>query len=160
MYAGQHFLGVSARVDPGKAVGDDAVRIDDIGDPAGKTSPPGTIRLAQDMVSVTQQREGKASPGSESVVVFDRVKTGPENLHVALREGIVEGTEPAPFGSSSCGIGFGIKPQDHLLAAEICQAHGGTIVRGNGKIRRLGPDCQHLRPPQEHAKPMSEQCEQ
>ena len=110
LHAGQHFLGVGARVDPGKAMGDDAVRIDDVGDPAGKTSPPGAIRLAQDMVRIVQQREGKASVGGEGFVVFDRVKTGPENLHVALRESVMEVTEPAPFGRSSPRIGFGINP--------------------------------------------------
>jgi hypothetical protein len=138
----------------------DAMLIDDVRDAAGKPHAPGAIRPAHDMIGVAQQWEGKTDSGGEGVILFDRVKTGPENLHVALREGIIEVTEPAPFGRSSPGIGFGIKPQDHLLAKEICQAHGGTIMRGDGKIRCRGPDCQHLRPPQEHAKPMSEQREQ
>lgn len=135
---------------------DDAVRINDVGNAAGETSLPGTIRLAHDMIGVAQQWKGQAGSGGEGVILFDRVKTGPENLHVALREGIIEVTEPVPLGRSSPGIGFGIKPQNDLLAAEICQAHGGTIMRGDGKIRCRGPDCQHLWPPQEHAKPMSE----
>ena len=141
-------------------MGDDALRIDDVGDAAGKTSPPGAIRLAHDMIGVAQQWEGETGSGSEGFILFERVKTGPENLHITLREGIIEVAEPATFGRSPAGIGFGIKPQDDLLAAEICQAHGGTIMRGDGKIRCRGPDCQHLRPPQEHAKPMSEQREQ
>ena len=141
LHAGQHFLSVGARVDPGKDMGNDAVFIDNVGDPAGKTSIPGAIRLAQDMVRVAQQREGKASVGGEGAVVFDRVKTSPENLHMALRESIMEVTEPAPFGSSAPGVGFGIKPQHDFLAAQICQAHGRTIVRGDGKIRCRCPDC-------------------
>ena len=120
---------------------DDAVRIDDVSDPAGKTSPPGAIRLAHDMVGVAQQWKGQAGSGSEGMIVFDRVKTGPENLYVALREGIIEVTEPVPFGRSSPGIGFGIKPQDDLLAAEICQAHSRTIMRGDRKIRRRCLNC-------------------
>ena len=103
-------------------MGDDAVCIDDVGDATGKSSPSGAIRLTHDMIGVAQQWEGKASSGGEGVIRFDRVKTGPENLHVTLREGIIEVTEPAPFGGSSRRIGFGIKPQDHLLAAEIRQA--------------------------------------
>src|SRR5262245_17415777 len=138
----------------------DAVLINDIGDPAGKTSLPSAIRLAQDMVCITQQREGQASVGGEGFIVCNRVKTGPENLYVALRQSVIEITEPAPFGGSASGVGFGIKPQHNFLAAQICQVHAGTIVRGDGKIRCLGPDCQHLRPPQEHAKPMSEQRKQ
>ena len=141
-------------------MGDDAVRIDNVGDAAGKASPPGTIRLAQHMIRVAQQREGQASAGGKSMVIRDRVKTGPENLRVALREGIVEVTEPAPFGGSATGIGFGIKPQDDLLAEEICQTHGRTIVRGDGEIRRLCANCQHLWPPQKHAERMFEQREQ
>ena len=139
---------------------DHAMLIDNVGNAAGKPSASGAIRLTHDMIGVAQQWEGKAGSGGEGVIRFDRVKTGPENLHVTLREGIIEVTEPAPFGGSSPRIGFGIKPQDHLLATEIRQAHGGTIMCGDSKIRRLCPDCQHLRPPQEHAKPMFEQCEQ
>src|SRR5262249_25019622 len=112
------------------------------------------IRPAQDMVSVAQQWKGQTSPGSEGVIVCDCIKTGPEYLHVALREGIIEVTEPVPFSASVPRISFGIKPQDHCLAAEVCQADGGTVVRGDGEIRRRRPDCQHLRPPQQQAKHM------
>jgi hypothetical protein len=40
-------------------------------------------------------------------------------LHMALREGVIEGEEPAPFGRSPPGAGFRIKPQDDLLPTEI-----------------------------------------
>lgn len=128
-------------------MGDAAVFIDDVGDAAGKASASGAIRLTHDMIGVAQQWEGKAGSGGEGVIRLDRVKTGPENLHVTLREGIIEVTEPAPFGGSSTRIGFGIKPQDHLLATEIRQAYRGTIMCSDSKIRRRCPDCQHLRPP-------------
>ncbi len=38
---------------------------------------------------------------------------------VALREGVIEDEEPAPFGGSPAGTSFGIKPQDDLFATEI-----------------------------------------
>ena len=108
------------RVDPRQDVGDDAVLIKDIGDAARKTDAPGPIRFAQDMVRIAEERETEAGAVSKGFIVFDRIKTCPENLHVALREGVIEGEEPAPFGGSPPGVGFGIKPQDHLFAVEIC----------------------------------------
>jgi hypothetical protein len=152
LYAGEHFLGMRTRVHPSKDVGDAAVLINDVGDAAGKTGAPSTIRCAQDMRCVAEEREAEAKTGSEDFIVFNRVKAGPENLHVALREGVIEGVEPAPFGAASPGVGFGIKPQDHLFAAEICQAHGGAIMRRHGKIRRLGLDCKQLWPSQDQTK--------
>ena len=158
MHAGEHFPGMRTRVDPSKDVGDDAVLIHDIGDAARKTSPPSTIGWAQDMARIAQEREAEAGVVGKGFIVFDRIKAGPENLYVALREGVIEGEEPAPFGGSPPGVGFGIKPQDHLFPTEICQADAGAIMRRRGKIRRRGPDCKHLRPPQDQAKPMFEQC--
>jgi len=108
-----------ARVDPGKDVGDDALLINDIGDAARQTSVPSPIGFAQGMVRIAQEREGEAGIVRKGSIVFDRVETYPENLHVALREGVIEGEEPAPFGGSSAGAGFGIKPQDDLFATEI-----------------------------------------
>ena len=128
---------MGARIDSGKGMADDAVRINDVGNAAGKTSLPGTIRLAHDMIGVAQQWKGQAGSGGEGVILFDRVKTGPENLYIALRESIIEVTEPVPLGRSSPGIGFGIKPQNDLLAAEICQAHGVALVFESDRIRVL-----------------------
>ena len=107
------------RVDPSKAVGDAAVLIHDIGNTARKTSTPSPIRFAQDMVRVAEEWEAEAGAIGEGFIVFDRIKTGPKNLHIALREGVIEGEEPAPFGGSPSGAGFGIKPQDDLFSAEI-----------------------------------------
>ena len=117
-------------------MGDDAVLINDVGDAARKTGAPSPIRFAQDMVRVAQEREAEAGAGSEDFIVFDRIKTGPENLDMALREGVIEGVEPTPFGGSPPGVGFGIKPQDHFFPTEICQAYTGAIMRRHGKIRR------------------------
>ena len=119
LHAGEHFLGVRTRIDLRKDVGDDAVLINDIGDTARQTGTPSPIGFAQDMVRVAQEREAEAGIIGKGSVVFDRVETYPENLHVAVREGVIEGEEPAPFGGSAPGAGFGIKPQDDLLPAEI-----------------------------------------
>ena len=108
-----------ARVDLRKDVGDDAVLIDNIGDAARQTGAPSPIGFAQDMVRIAQEREAEAGIVGKGFIVFDRVKAYPENLHVALREGVIEGEEPAPFGGSPPGAGFGIKPQDDLFATEI-----------------------------------------
>ena len=108
-----------ARVDPGKDVGDDALLINDIGDAARQTGAPSPIGFAQGMVRITQEREAEAGIVGKGFIVFDRIKAHTENLHVALREGVIEGEEPAPFGGSSAGAGFGIKPQDDLFATEI-----------------------------------------
>jgi len=110
---------VRARVDLRKDVGNDAVLIDDIGDAARQTSAPSPIGFAQHMLRIAQEREAEASIVGKGFIIFDRVETYPENLHVALCEGIIEGEEPAPFGGSSAGAGFGIKPQDNLFATEI-----------------------------------------
>jgi len=119
LHAGEHFLGVRTRVDLSKDVGDDAVLINDIGDTARQTGAPSPIGLAQDMVRVAQEREAEAGIVGKGSVVFDCIKAHAENLHVALREGVIEGEEPAPFGRSPAGAGFGIKPQDDLFSTEI-----------------------------------------
>ena len=108
-----------ARVDLGKDVGDDAVLINNIGDTARQTSTPSPIGFAQDMVRITQEWEAEAGIVGKGSVVFNRIKAHAENLHVALCKGIIEGEEPAPFGGSPPGAGFGIKPQDDLFATEI-----------------------------------------
>ena len=74
------------------------------------------------MGCIAEEREAEASVVSKCFVVCNRVKADPENLHVTLREGIIEGEEPTPLGGSPPGVGFGIKPQDHLFTAQICQA--------------------------------------
>ena len=108
-----------ARVDLRKDVGDDAALINDIGDTARQTGAPSPIGFAQDMVRIAQEREAEAGIVGKGFIIFDRVETYPENLHVASREGLIEGEEPAPFGGSPPGAGFGIKPQDDLFATEI-----------------------------------------
>ena len=108
-----------ARVDLGKDVGDDAVLIDNIGDAARQTGAPSPIGFAQHMVRIAQEREAEAGIIGKGFIIFDRVETYPENLHIALREGVIEGEEPAPFGGSPPGAGFGIKPQDDLFATEM-----------------------------------------
>ena len=107
------------RVDLSKDVGDDAVLINNIGDAAGQTGAPSPIGLAQNMVRIAQERKAEAGIVGKGFIVCDRIEAHPENLHVALREGVIEGEEPAPFGGSPPGAGFGIKPQDDLLATEI-----------------------------------------
>jgi len=124
-----------AGVDLRKDVGDEAVFINDIGDAACQTGAPSPIGFAQDMVRIAQEREAEAGIVGKGSVVFDRIKAHAENLHLALREGVIEGEEPAPFGGSPPGAGFGIKPQDNLFPAEISQAYGGAVMRGGGKIR-------------------------
>ena len=71
------------------------------------------------MVCIAQERKTEAGIIGKGLIVFDRIKAHTENLHVALREGVIEGEEPAPFGGSSAGAGFGIKPQDDLFATEL-----------------------------------------
>ena len=126
-----------ARIDLSKDVGDDAVLINNVGNPARKTSAPSPIHFAEDMGRIAEEREAEANVISKSFVVRNRIKAGPENLHVALREGVIEDEEPTPLGGSPAGVGFGIKPQDHLFPAEIDQADGRAIVRRRRKIRRL-----------------------
>jgi hypothetical protein len=110
------------RIDLGKDVGDDTVLINDVGNPTRKPSAPSSICFAEDMGRIAEERKAEANVVSKGLVVCDRVKADPENLHVALREGVIEDEEPAPLGGSPAGVGFGIKPQDHLFPAEICQA--------------------------------------
>ena len=107
------------RVDLRKDVADDAVLINDIGDAARQTGAPSPIGFTQNMARIAQEREAEAGIVGKGPVVFDRIKAHAENLHVALREGIIEGEEPAPFGGSPPSAGLGIEPQDDLFATEI-----------------------------------------
>ena len=124
------------RVDLRKDVGDDALLINDIGDAARQTGAPSPIGFAQGMLRIAQEREAEAGIVGKGSIVFYRVKADPENLHVTAHEGVIEGEEPAPFGGSRSGAGFGIKPQDDLFPAEISQTHGRAVMRRDGKIRR------------------------
>ena len=119
LHTGEHVPGVRARVDLSKDVGNDAVLIDNIGDAARQTGAASAIGFAQDMLRIAQEREAETGIVGKGAVVFDRIKAHTENLHVALHEGVIEGEEPAPFGGSSPGAGFGIKSQDDLFATEI-----------------------------------------
>jgi hypothetical protein len=119
LHAGEHFLGVRTRVDLRKDVGNDAAFINDIGDAACQAGAPSPISFAQDMLRITQEREAEAGIIGKGFIIFDRVETYPKNLHIALREGVIEGEEPAPFSSSPPGASFGIKPQDDLFTTEI-----------------------------------------
>ena len=107
------------RVDLRKDVADDAVLINDIGDAARQTGAPSPIGFAQAMVLIAQERETESGIVGKGSVVFDRIKAHAENLHLALRKGVIEGEEPAPFGGSPPGAGFGIKPQDNLFTTEV-----------------------------------------
>ena len=100
-------------------MGNDAVLINNIGDAARQTGAASAIGFAQDMLRIAQEREAEAGIVGKGFIIFDRIKAHAENLHVALREGVIEGEEPAPFGGSPPAAGFGIKPQDDLLSAEI-----------------------------------------
>jgi len=128
---------VRTRVDLRKDVGNDAVLINDIGDAARQTGTPSPIGFAQNMVCIAQEREAEAGIVGKGFIIFDRIETHPENLHIALREGVIEGEEPAPFGGSSSGTSFGIKPQDDFFSTEIPQAYGRAVMCCGGKIRRL-----------------------
>ena len=119
LHTGEHVFGMRTRVDLRKDVGNDAVLIDNIGDATRQTGAPGAIRFAQDMLRIAQERETEAGIVGKSSVVFDRIKAHAENVHVALCKGVIEGEEPAPFGGSPPGAGFGIKPQDDLFSTEI-----------------------------------------
>jgi hypothetical protein len=119
LHAGEHFLGVRTRVDLRKDVGNAAGLINNIGDAARQTGAPSPIGFAQDMVRIAQEWETEAGIVGKGSIIFNRIKARAENLHLALREGVIEGEEPAPFGGSPPGAGFGIKPQDDLLPAEI-----------------------------------------
>jgi hypothetical protein len=110
---------VRTRVDLRKDVGDDAMFINDIGDAARQTGAPSPIGFAQDMVRIAQEWETEAGIVGKGSIIFNRIKAHAENLHLALREGVIEGEEPAPFGGSPPGAGFGIKPQDDLFSTEI-----------------------------------------
>jgi hypothetical protein len=70
------------------------------------------------MVRIAQKREAEAGLVGKGVIIFDCVETYPENLHVALCEGIIESEEPTPFGGSPRSAGLGIKPQNDLFATE------------------------------------------
>jgi hypothetical protein len=119
VHAGEHVPGVRTRIDLSKDVGNDAVFIDNIGDATRQTGAPSAIGLAQDMPRIAQERETEAGIVGKGFIIFDRIETYPKNLHVALGKGVIEGEEPAPFGGSPPGAGFGIKPQDDLFATEV-----------------------------------------
>src|SRR5439155_27234757 len=96
------------RIDLGKDVGNEAVLIHDVGNPARKPSTSSSIRFDQDMRRIEEQRGAEASVISKSFVVCKRAKADSENLRVALRAGVVDDEEPAPFSGSPPGVGSGL----------------------------------------------------
>lgn len=148
LHQGQHFPGMCTGGHTRERMDNNAVLIDEIGDATGKARCPSTIGLTQDMVGITEERKGKARFLGKRFVRGHRIKAGPKDLHITLCKGVMEVTEPVPFRCSAASIGFGIKPQHHFFAAQVCQAHGRTIMRGDSKIRCWCSNCQHVCPPQ------------
>lgn len=108
-----------ARVDLREGMGDQAVLIDHIRDPAWEPGVTGPIGFAEDVIGIAEEGVGKVVVLGKGFVGLNRIKTGAENLHIVLRKRVVEVAEPAPFGCSTTGTGFGIKPQHDFCAAQL-----------------------------------------
>lgn len=106
-------------IDLRESVRNDAVFVNDVGDAAGVAGIPRAISLAQRVIGVAEQRIGKTEFLGKRLVFFHRIKAYPEDLDVVLRKRIVVVTEPVPFGRSTTGVGFWVKPQHHLFASQL-----------------------------------------
>ena len=124
-----------ARVDLREGMGDQAVLIDHIRDPAWEPGVTGPIGFAEDVIGIAEEGVGKVVVLGKGFVGLNRIKTGAENLHIMLRKRVVEVAEPAPFGGSTPGAGFGIKPQHDFFAAQFREAYGGAIMGRDGELR-------------------------
>jgi hypothetical protein len=75
-----------ARVDLREGVGDQAVLIDHIRDPAWKPGVPGPIGFPEGAIGVTEEEVRKIVVLGKGFVGFHGVKTGAENLDIVLSE--------------------------------------------------------------------------
>ena len=69
----QHFLGMGARVDAGKGVGDDSRLINEVGDAAGIAGISRPVGFTQDALGIAEQGELKPGFVGKRFVGFDAI---------------------------------------------------------------------------------------
>src|SRR6185437_12929382 len=69
-------------------------------------------------------------------VFFDRIETRSQHHDIIVFVIVLMAAEPAPLGSSAGGVRLGIKPNQHLVAAQFRQRNPLALVRYQAEVGR------------------------
>ena len=129
---GRCHLGVSAR--------DGALAIDEIAD-AGRMLLACIRRRAvsdaHGFVNVTEQIKWKSELVAERLVFSFGIAAYAEDHRVVVSKLLDSITEPFAFDGSPRGVGFGVPPEQDVLAFELIERDRLPILIREGKARRL-----------------------
>jgi hypothetical protein len=101
-------------------------------------------------VGVTEQREGEVELLREGRVVRFGVEARPEDRDVLVDKLAGSVTEPVALDGSAGGVGFGVEPEEHFLAAEVAERDGLAFVAADREIGCELAGSQHRKPPLPH----------
>ena len=139
------------RLDVRERMGDEAVLVDDVGDPVRVprvrlvAGPVGKTDLA---IHIAEQREEEIELLRECRVFLDRIEGAAQDLDASLLELRVEVAEPATFGRSTRCVGLRIEPEDDRLPTELADRRVPVQVVLDEEI---GSDVSHV---QHHCPPI------
>lgn len=102
------------------------------------------VREADLAIGVAEQREGKVVFFGERGVGFFVVEADAEDLRVLRFVLLREVPEPGTFPRSTGGVGFRIKPEHDLLAAQAGQAHAVAVMVGDVEVGSGIAGLEHL----------------
>jgi hypothetical protein len=131
-------------------LGNLAFLIDDVGNAARVLVLGGlasSVGQSYGTVGVAKQRKGESVLFSEAAILSLRIEADPEDLGVLRRVLSLEVPEPGTLARSARGVGLRIKPEHHLLPAQIAQANGRAVVVGGFEIGSHGTRLKHARLP-------------
>jgi len=95
------------------------------------------IGFGHGQIRVTEQIVRKIEFFLKRFVVTGRIYADPHDDGILGCEVLDSITEPVAFDGSARGVGFRIPPEKHVFAGKIVQRHGGSILVGSRKCRRL-----------------------
>lgn len=141
--AAQHLVGMFGRTDFFVDRGDGAVRRNQHRNPAGPLGASGkrTVSRGYRCIDIAQEIVREVELVAESLVLRRCIGTDPEDHGVLFSEIQDSITEPLAFDGSPRGIGFGIPPQQYMIAGEVGKADQFVVLVGQAERRRLGSDC-------------------
>ena len=103
------------------------------------------VRDADLAVGVAEEREREVELLRELRVRGLVVERDAEDFRVALLVLRREVPEPGTLGRSARGVGFGIKPEHDLAAAQVTELHGVPVMIDGFEVRSTIANFQHLR---------------
>lgn len=111
--------------------------------PSGFRIIGGSISERDRLIGIAEQRKRECVLLRECGIRIDAVEARAQDLDLVFIVVVLMVAEPATFDRSSRCIGRGIKPQQHLASAQICERYRSAVMRRQRKIGRHISDLDH-----------------